>query len=208
MIEVRRADESDAKAVVATLHAAFFDDPLSTYIFPDPDDRDRLHPEMMRSFVDLALATGEIYATADHAAVAVWFTVGLGDDNKDDDTFVDRTAELCGVYGQRFRAVVETLEHHHPTAEPHYYLQFLATIPDRQSQGLGQRMLRDRFAHIDASGMSAYLESSSARSAALYEREGFTRISPFAFPGGPEAIPMWRAARRVGVADPGPVPVV
>lgn len=205
MTEVRRADESDIKAVVATLHSAFFHDPLSCYVFPDAQDRDRLHPEMMRSFVEFALATGEVYTVADHAAVAVWFPIPSPEDDPD---FVDRTAALCEAHGPRFRMLAETMEHHHPTAEPHHYLQFLATVPERQSEGLGRMLLRDRFRHLDATGTAAYLESSSPRSATLYEREGFIRSTPFTFPGdGPAAIPMWRAARGTGVAGPGPLPV-
>jgi GNAT superfamily N-acetyltransferase len=191
MTEVWRVDESNAKTMVEVLHSAFFYDPFSCYIFPDAEERDRLHPRMMQSFVDLALATGEIYTVADYAAVAVWFTVPSKDE---DPEFVERTAEICEASGDRFRTLAATMEHHHPTTEPHYYLQFLATVPSRQSQGLGATLLRDRLRHLDAAGTAAYLESSSPRSAPLYEREGFARITSFAFPGGPAAIPMWRPA--------------
>ena len=188
MSEVRRAGESAADALVETLHSAFFDDPVSCYLFPQPQDRDRLHPRMMRSFVDLALATGEIYTVPGYAAAALWFPFPP---SEDDPAFVARTAALCRAHGSRFRALAETMEHHHPR-EPHHYLQFLATVPEHQSQGLGRLLLRDRFRQLDAAGTAAYLEASSPRSAALYEREGFTRLAPFAFPGGPTAIPMWR----------------
>jgi GNAT superfamily N-acetyltransferase len=190
--EVLRAGESDAKALVETLHAAFFDDPFSCYVFPEPQDRDRLHPRMMRSFVDLALWTGEIYTVSGYAAVAVWFPVPPREDDRD---FLERTAELCGACGPRLRALAETMEHHHPASEPHHYLQFLATVPERQSQGLGGLLLRDRLRRLDTAGTPAYLEASSPRSAALYERAGFARMAPFAFPDGPAAIPMWRPAQ-------------
>lgn len=193
MTSVRRADPAEAKAVVETLHRAFFDDPFSCYIFPDPVDRERLHPRMFRSFLDLAFATGEVYTVADHAAVAVWFRMPPAEDDPD---FVERTAEICEAYGPRFKALAETLEHHHPAGEPHYHLQFLATVPERQSQGLGRTLLRDRFRQLDETGTAAYLESSSPRSVVLYEREGFTRQPPFTLPNGPVAIPMWRHPRQ------------
>ncbi|HEX6873965.1 MAG TPA: GNAT family N-acetyltransferase [Micromonosporaceae bacterium] len=198
MTEVRRADEADAKAVVETLHRAFFDDPFSCYIFPDPDERERLHPLLMRSFVELALATGEIYTLADYACVAVWFPV-TGDADEvagDGADFVERTAALCEANGERFRTLAATLEHHHPAHQPHHHLQFLATVPGQQSQGLGRVLLRDRFRQLDAAGIPAYLESSSPRSAELYQREGFSRMTAFTLPAGPAAIPMWRPPVR------------
>ena len=45
----------------------------------------------------------------------------------------------------------------------------------------------------DAERMPAYLESSSARSRALYERHGFEVTEEFSF--GPDAPPLWRMWR-------------
>ena len=69
-------------------------------------------------------------------------------------------------------------------------------VPAWQGKGLGTALLRDRFRHLDVVGLPAYLESSSPRSAALYEREGFRRTAPFSLPdNGPSLFPMWRAPR-------------
>ena len=44
----------------------------------------------------------------------------------------------------------------------------------------------------DRAGHPAYLEATSARNKALYERHGFHAAAPFAVAGGPPMWPMWR----------------
>ena len=40
-----RADETDADAIITILSIGFQDDPVSRWLFPDDDARERLHPE-------------------------------------------------------------------------------------------------------------------------------------------------------------------
>ena len=44
----------------------------------------------------------------------------------------------------------------------------------------------------DRAGHPAYLEATSPRNKALYERHGFRTATPFAVAGGPPLWPMWR----------------
>ena len=73
---------------------------------------------------------------------------------------------------------------------------FLGVVPGARGRGLGGALLRDRLVRADAEGMPAYLEASSPRSRALYERHGFRATGdPIHLPDGPPLWPMWRAAR-------------
>jgi hypothetical protein len=48
---------------------------------------------------------------------------------------------------------------------------------------------------VDRLGVPVYLEATSARSKALYERHGFVASAPFAAAAGPPLWPMWREPR-------------
>lgn len=193
-VEVHRAGPTDVDVTVATLHEAFRHDPISAWIFPDLDERERLHPGFMRLFTELALTTGEVYLADGGDGVAIWFPVTPGDHG--DAAFGERIAEQCGpANAPRAQALDEAMAKYHPAEEPHLYLNFLAVRPDRQGQGVGAALLRERFVDLDATGQPSYLEASSARSAALYARVGFTHTTSFTLPfDGPTVYPMWRPA--------------
>ena len=61
-----------------------------------------------------------------------------------------------------------------------------------QGQGLGTALLRPTLDRCDREGLPAYLEASSQRSAALYERLGFVHLGEGRIPGGPPFWPMRR----------------
>jgi GNAT superfamily N-acetyltransferase len=83
----------------------------------------------------------------------------------------------------------------HPR-EPHWYLEIIGTQPQMQGKGLGSALFRPLLALCDRDGLGAYLEASSERSRALYERHGFTVVELFNMPGGgPEIRRMWRDPR-------------
>jgi GNAT superfamily N-acetyltransferase len=77
--------------------------------------------------------------------------------------------------------------------EPHFYVRTVGVRTARQGQGLGSALMQPTLQAADAAGLPAYLEASSERSAALYERLGFRHIDVLELPdGGP---PLWRMRR-------------
>jgi GNAT superfamily N-acetyltransferase len=64
------------------------------------------------------------------------------------------------------------MELRHPRA-PQYYVLVVGVVPELQGRGLGSALMRPTLDHCDEVGLPAYLEASSERSAALYERLGF-----------------------------------
>ena len=67
----------------------------------------------------------------------------------------------------------------------------------RQGQGLGSALMRPILTLCDRDRLGAYLESSSDRSQALYERHGFEVVEVFDMPGGgPPIRRMWREPGR------------
>src|SRR4051812_50098996 len=67
------AKESDRDAVVATIVAAFRDDPTWAWMFPDPRRRAEQHGTIFGMYVDSALPEGGVWMSDDRAsAVAVF----------------------------------------------------------------------------------------------------------------------------------------
>ena len=85
------------------------------------------------------------------------------------------------------------IEKRHPQIE-HWYLSELGVRPQSQGRGLGSRLMFEMLARCDRERTPAYLESSTERSRALYERHGFQTTEVIRMPrGGP---PLWRRWRN------------
>jgi ribosomal protein S18 acetylase RimI-like enzyme len=67
----------------------------------------------------------------------------------------------------------------------HYYFANIGVAPEAQGQGLGSRLMRPTLDRCDEEGLPAYLEASSERNAALYERLGFHCTELLRFAGSP-----------------------
>jgi GNAT superfamily N-acetyltransferase len=79
----------------------------------------------------------------------------------------------------------------------HYYVRDIGVLPRRQGQGVGSALLRPTLERCDREGLPAYLEASSERSAALYERLGFGIRRVLRVGAGPPLWLMLRAPQQV-----------
>ncbi|MER7827055.1 GNAT family N-acetyltransferase [Streptomyces sp. NPDC096097] len=197
-LEIRQADRSDRDAVARLLDEAFRTDPVSSWVFPDPEHRAAVHGKFLGVFVDVALEEGRIDYAVDGSAAALWLRIPAGDPEAEaveDDVparmraVADPDNERCELVGRLTGAV-------HPTAEEHEYLLMIAVAPGRQGQGLGGELIAPVLERCDREGVPAYLEASSERSKGLYERLGWELTGePVRLPDGPLMWPMWRKPR-------------
>jgi GNAT superfamily N-acetyltransferase len=196
-VSIVRAGEADADEVTSVLATGFLKDPVSSWIFPDEAERERLHPDFFRPFVELTLAEGEICTTADRAAVALWLPVDVTAHGEEPDLKALYEPLLGAYYADRIGAFDVRSSANHPTHTNHHYLPFIAVRPDRLGEGLGTALLSDRLTDLDERGVPSYLEASNERSAKLYARLGYTRLDVTTdLPGGPSLYPMWREPGR------------
>ena len=117
---------------------------------------------------------------------------------------------MVRVFGRRLALALRArlrMEGRHPRRPPHWYLAIMGVDPQWQGRGIGSKLMRPALEVLDAEGMPAYLEASTPRSRALYERHGFAVTGEFNLPsGGPTLWQMWRdpargrAARQSSVA--------
>jgi GNAT superfamily N-acetyltransferase len=88
--------------------------------------------------------------------------------------------------------VQQAMEKRH-LREPHFYVRTVGVRPALQGQGLGTALMQQTLERADSAGLPTYLEASSERSAALYERLGFLRMDVLELSeGGPTVWPMRR----------------
>lgn len=184
---VRRASLEDVDALSSTLSAAFFDDPVFAYCYPDEARRRLILKPWFEAVVTSTLVHEQVYTAHECIAGAVW----LPPDAPEDAHLDERLAEISTEDAGRLAGTFELMEANHPT-EPHHYLFLLATRPEWQSKGIGSTLLRPVIDRCDRDGMPAYLEATSEGNRRLYLRHGFEPVGEIRLPGGPSMWPMWR----------------
>jgi GNAT superfamily N-acetyltransferase len=202
--QIRPATTADATRIAELIGAAFHSLHAAIWLIPDPEDRARVLPANFTIYVDHALTHGQIHLVVDDSATltaaAVWFPQLTGPTPVPDD-YDTRLQAACGPHTDRFRTLDKEFDNHHPHAYPHHHLAFLATRPDQQGRGLGTALLHHHHRHLDQHRMPAFLQASSKRSRALYERAGYQCLGePFHLPDGPPFWNMWREPTRPGVS--------
>ncbi|UOZ06904.1 GNAT family N-acetyltransferase [Amycolatopsis sp. WQ 127309] len=189
MSAVRAADPAELEVVVDILVAAFQDDPLGRWLFPD-DERRRTtaHPAYFRAMAETGFADGWVDVATDLSATMIWTAAGADIRHAGPIPGLDRAEQT------RLDVVLDLLAEREPS-DKHAYAQYLGVVPGNQRTGAGGRVFRYGLDRCDAEVVPAYLEASSADSARLYRRLGFRDHGPaFAPVSGPPVFPMWRAA--------------
>jgi GNAT superfamily N-acetyltransferase len=162
---------------------------------PSPADRaERLMRYFETEVSHLDPEHAELWVTDDGSGAAIWRAPGEW--SASPAQIVRDTPAMIAAFGRRLPLALRTLvrlERLHPRSPEHWYLHYLGVVPARQGQGLGSALLRPVLERLDAEGLPAFLESSTARSAALYERNGFALTATFDMPTrGPVIRQMWR----------------
>jgi GNAT superfamily N-acetyltransferase len=182
---MRPAGTGDVSRLKAMLAEAFFDDPVFGWLMPEDGKR---RARLRRYFgVDLrhyALPRGRVWTTADLSGAAL--TLPPGKWRVPPYTSLLQGSAF-GVHLPRAARMGAAMEwrHMHELRGPHYYVRDIGVHPDMQGKGLGSFLLRPTFDRCDREGLPAYLEASSERSAALYERLGFRCIKELRVGGSP-----------------------
>jgi GNAT superfamily N-acetyltransferase len=199
---VRKAPAAETAAMAGVLARAFFDDPVFTWVLRG----DMRRMKILRRGFDLFLrrvwlAEQQTFTTAGVAGVAVWEPPGQWKHGVVQQLRL--LPALLAVFARhsprvvRALAVLESGHPAEPAHPPHYYLPFLGVDPPWQGRGLGAALLAPVLQRCDREGVAAFLEASSVRNRALYERQGFAVTEEFALGrGAPVQWRMWREPRQ------------
>lgn len=197
----RLATPSDTVAVSSALAAAFHDDPVFGWIWPDEAERGAAARAFFDIVVDaLAVHDDTWTTTAGVTGAALWVPHGsppLSDERAEQ--FVGELVAIAGPRADRALALVAAMDEQHPQS-PHEYLWFVGVVPAAQGRGVGSTLMAPVLARADREGHPAYLEATSPRNRTLYERHGFVAGAPFSAADGPPVWPMWREPGDSGPA--------
>jgi GNAT superfamily N-acetyltransferase len=167
---LRHATAEDIEPLKTTMAEAFFDDPVLSWLMPEDEKRlGRLRRYFGIELRHLALARGRVWTTSDLGGAALTLPPGRWRSPLRV-TLLEGSA--FGVHLGRAARMGAAIEWRHVHGR-HYYVRDVGVRPSMQGRGLGSALMGPTLERCDREGMPAYLEASSERSAALYERLGF-----------------------------------
>lgn len=204
MTDVRPATLDDVDLLARIAAGGFYADPVLSWAFRDDDRRLEQLTFMFTGMVHDMLPDRGVVDLAGDACAAFWRTPDfehgrmaadrVADALEDSDGPSDVPAPFSAEELERLGILGEVMRDNHPH-EPHWYLNVVSTLPDRQGRGLGAASLQPVLDRCDADGVRAYLESTNPRNRTLYLRHGFVEADELQIPDGPTMLQMWRDPR-------------
>jgi ribosomal protein S18 acetylase RimI-like enzyme len=197
-LEVRPLARSQAPDAARALALAFQDDPVMSWCFPDADRRRRILGAGFFLFLQRVwLPDGESFTSTDTAGAACWLPPGRWHlPPRRQLALLPSLVRIARARAPRFLRLLTLIEAKHPGERQHWYLPALGVRPEHQGQGLGSKLMFPILERCDQQGLGAYLEASSPRNRALYERHGFEVTEEVGLPrNGPPLWLMWREPR-------------
>lgn len=180
--ELRRATVDDVSHLKRVYTEAFYDDPIIEWMIPDERSRRR---RLRRFFAielrHVALSRGAVWTSNDLGGGAMSTAPGawrlpLRAFLLEGTTF--------GRWQHRAGLLAAAMHRRHPR-QPSYYFRDIAVLPEKQGRGLGSALMRPTLDRCDREELPAYLEATTERSAALYERLGFQLTDELRVGGSP-----------------------
>lgn len=185
----------------AALAAAFENDPIFSWLIPHDTRRlARLERFFALELRHVVLPAGRVWTTAARDGASLELPPGRW--RMPLSAQLTHGPAFLAVFGSRLAhafALITTMERRHPR-EPHYYIPYVGVAPHAQGQGLGTALLKSTLDRCDRERLPAYLEATSERNAALYERLGFEHLGSFTLGSSPPLWPMRRAPNEPPLA--------
>lgn len=190
---IETATAADEAAVVAVVTLGFTADPIARWSWPDPAVFLDAFPRFVRAFGGSAFAHGTAYYAEGYAGAALWLPPEVHPDGEALGALMESTAPAA--LRNDLREMMVRMETYHPH-EPYWFLPLIGVDPAKQGQGYGAALMRHALERCDRDGSLAYLDATSPRSRALYERHGFESLGTVQVGSSPPMVPMLRRPAR------------
>jgi hypothetical protein len=187
-VEIVRLDPRQKKKAADVVTAAFYDYPMFTGYFPDPEKRSRIMPWYLGNVLQCALHYGEVYTTPDISGVIFILPPShpiLSQSEYARHGFL-LTPVMLGLTAyarsQACEKYVEDTRERIMNKRPHYYLWGLVVEPSHHRSGIGTALLKPLIERADKEGVPVYLETHKEANVAYYERFGFSLVQTDTIP--------------------------
>jgi len=191
-VVVSRLGGQDTERALDTLVAAFSEDPVERWMYPDLRQYRKHFPKFVSALGGKAFGSGTAWNLGDFSAVALWLPPHT--EPNDDDISSVLAATVSPEKLLDLTALVDAIDEVHPKY-PHWYLPWFGVAPPLQQQRLGSVLMEHCLAIVDSSHHPAFLESPNPRNLTFYERHGFVVIGEVRAGSCPPLTFMLRDAR-------------
>ena len=186
-VEIATDDKFDQ--VLSTTLLAFCADPFVRWAINDSYQYLTRYSELFKASIKTAISNQTAYAATGFSGVAVWFSPGIYAEDQDIVKAIQNLGP-CPLKDLMEESFEKFLSYH--PQEDHWYMPFMGVEPSFQGQGIGSALLKHSLKECDRTQHLAYLEASSERNVAFYERHGFRVIGKFQVGNSPQLFPMIR----------------
>ncbi len=189
----------DRDAAARALANAFEDDPMMTFLAPDPARRARMLPAYFTAVIRQASRRGRLRTAAvDGAPLGASIAMPPA-------TYplplLPQLTEWPAIVAAGARSTyrnfttIPPIDRLRPT-EPYWYVMYLGVCGPSQGAGLGRQLLEPVLADADRDGLPTYLVTMKEANLAWYGRFGFAvRTTTTMGRSGPPAWTLYRAAQ-------------
>lgn len=194
--DVRKMTAADGDAIARVMAEAFYDDPLMAWTLPRDAKRfQRLESIFALSISRIWLPQDECYVSEQRIGAAMWMPPGTWKLSPLAQLrLIPAMARAAWSDLPRVVKLDSFVEKRHPHEPPSWYLNAMGVTPDWQGRGIGTALMRPVLERCDADRVPAYLETSTTRGRALYERTGFEVVEECRV--ADDAPPIWRMWRK------------
>ncbi|MGN9908875.1 GNAT family N-acetyltransferase [Phytohabitans sp. LJ34] len=179
--EITVATPADREAVVGSMVAAFGDDPVLRYLFPEEATYSRYAAAFFGHLFDKRVRKQTIWTIEGGASTAIWEPPRAPDDSPGGDL----SAQLPAGPLARVLAYDKAVHAALPDA-PFWYLGVLATHPASAGRGWGRAVMRAGLSRAATDGLPAVLETSNPANVEMYRRAGWQVVRTMT-----EPLPIW-----------------
>ncbi|WKU05494.1 GNAT family N-acetyltransferase [Micromonospora sp. HUAS LYJ1] len=184
-IAVRPALPGDVAAIAALLAEAITDDPVATWLVPDPSERQAVFHGRLAMEVDHAVEWGHVDVTLDLTAAAVWRHHPASNAALLAERHMNT---FTGHALPRFRQLHHVIDRYRSDA-PHHWLSLYVT-PHSRGQGIGSDLLAHHHRRIDqlTNPVDTVVTTEAARD--FLRSHGYRPGLPLHLPNGPRLWPL------------------
>jgi GNAT superfamily N-acetyltransferase len=177
-IEAVPLTEAQLEEAARALALAFQNDPLQSYVLPDPEERAVRSPAHFSTLLRFGRIFGEVYTTpGTPQGAAVWQPPGVEvtPESAVSAGFDRLPAHIGADAMNRLGRVLDYLEavHRRDLSPEQWYLMIVGVAPARQGHGVGRALLQPVLSRTDSAGMPCYLDTSQQRNLPFYQKLGF-----------------------------------